>query len=236
MGLFNNLNTDGVERSEDQLGGSFSLLDSNIYTATIKAAYAGRSSAGAMNITLICNINNTEYTETVYITNRNGEPFFVDKNSQKKKFLPGYNIINSICMLCANKSIKDMDTEEKTLNIYDREAGKNVPKAVPVLTALSGQIISLGIIKEIRNKVKLENGEYVTVADTREENHIVAVFDPNTKQTLNERQDGKEADFYDKWLAKNQGITVDKRTVKDAPASKSGAATSTESPRKSLFG
>ena len=71
--MFGNMTTDGLEQSQDRLGG-FTLQESDIYLATIKAFYAGKADSGAMNITVIADLNGKEYRETIYITNKKGDP------------------------------------------------------------------------------------------------------------------------------------------------------------------
>lgn len=214
MALFAELDTQGVERSEDTLNSGFNLLDSDIYEAKIKAAYGGASQGGALSVTVVCDIKGQEYSETVYITRRDKLPYF-EKNG-KRRFLPGYNIMNSICKIATGKSLTELESEDKTLLIYDPNEKKRKPTEVPVLTELSGKSICLGIVKELRNKaVQDAQGVYKETAETREDNRINAVFDVDTHRTLNEIEDNKEAVFWDKWLEKNKGITVDRRTLKE---------------------
>ena len=218
MALFAELDTNGVERSEDTLGGGFNLLDSDIYEAKIKAAYGGASQGGALNVTVVCDINGQEYSETIYVTGRNKLPYF-EKNG-KRRFIPGYNIVNSICKIATGKSLTELDSENKILVVYDPNEKKRKPTEVPVLTGLSGKTICLGIVKELRNKaVQDAHGIYRDTEETREDNRINAVFDADTHRTLNEIEDNKEAVFWDKWLEKNKGATVDRRTVKEGVTS-----------------
>lgn len=233
MALFAELDTNGVERSEDTLSGGFNLLDSDIYEAKIKAAYGGASQAGALNVTVVCDIKGQEYSETIYITGRTKLPYF-EKNG-KRRFIPGYNIVNSICKIATGKGLTELDSEDKTLLIYDPNEKKRKPTEVPVLTELSGKTICLGIVKELRNKaVQDAHGIYRDTEDTREDNRINAVFDADTHRTLNEIEDNKEAVFWDKWLEKNKGITVDRRTVKEG-ATPTPAKPAEQKVRTSLF-
>lgn len=235
MALFAELDTKGVERSEDTLGGNFNLFDSDIYEARIKAAYGGASQAGALNVTLVCDIKGQEYSETIYITGRNKLPYS-DKNG-KRRFIPGYNIMNSICKIATGKGLTELDSEEKTLLVFDPVEKKQKPTEVPVLTDLSGKTICLGILKELRNKaVQNDQGQYVDTPETREDNRINAVFDPDTHRTINEIEDNKEAVFWDKWLEKNKGITVNRCTYKEGDKPPFSTNKSVEQkPRTSLF-
>ena len=67
MSLFGNLKADGLEETQDRLGG-YSPFDTDIYTGKIKMAYADKSDSGAQNVNLVVDINGKEYRETVYIT------------------------------------------------------------------------------------------------------------------------------------------------------------------------
>lgn len=235
MKLFENLDTNDVERTEDRVGSASRLLDSDIYVATIKAAYTGESKSGALSVTLMCDINGKDYSETLYITNKNKEPYFVNTSTRKKQFIPGYNYLNAICLVAAGKELKEVDTEEKVLSLYNFETQKNENTSVPVLVDLTGKQVALGIVKELRNKAELVDGKYVDTPDSREQNRIMAVFDPESHKTVNEALDDKEATFWDAWLERNKGKVVDRRTIKDAAPNTGSSAATTSAPRKSLF-
>ena len=247
MGLFNNLTTTGLEETEDRLGG-FALQDTNIYPATIKVAYAGKSEGGAQNVTFVLNLNGTEYNETVYVTNKKGENWFPNKDDKTKKVpLPGFTLVDDICQIVTGKGLAEQDTEEKIVKVYDREERKELPKSVPVLTGLTGQKIDLAIVKQTVNKqVKNEStGDYEPTDETRDENVIEKAFHPEFKVTVVEARkaatEGKEleATFYGKWLEKHKGVTRD-RTKKGATNSggTSGAPQAGQAQKKttSLFG
>lgn len=235
MKLFENLDTNDVERTEDRVGGNSRLLDSDIYIATIKAAYTGESKSGAISVTLMCDIDGKEYNETLYITNRNKEPYSVNTSTRKKSFIPGYNYMNAICLVAAGKELKEVEAEEKVLSLYSFETKKNENTSVPVLVELSGKKVALGIVKELRNKAELVDGKYVDTPESREQNRIMAVFDPESHKTVNEALDNKEATFWDAWLERNKGKVVDRRTIKDGAPTTSSGVSNTQAPRKSLF-
>lgn len=217
MGLFAELDTKNVERTEDTVGSGFSVLDSNVYDAKIKTAYAGSSKGGALRVTLVCDINGREYSEDIYITSRDKKPYFVTKQN-KKRFLPGYLIMDSVCKLTIGKGISDpkLESEEKVLNVYDPVEGKKKPTAVPVLVELAGKTVCLGILKELHNKTRQdESGAFVETSEARERNNINVVFHADTHKTLNEMEDGKDAVFYDKWLERNKFKVIDRRKVKN---------------------
>ena len=253
MSLFGNMKSDGLEETEDRLGG-FSSLETDIYTGVIKQMYAGQSAAGARSITILFDHDGKEYRETVYITNKNGENFFLNKDKDgkptgKKVPLPGFTIIDEICLVTNGKPLCDQAHEEKMVKVYDPDAKKELPKSVPVLIDLLGQTVSLAIVKVLENKsVKDGNGAYQPTADERESNVIEKVFHTETKMTVPEARQGAEAPtFYNAWLERNKGKTRDKRSIKDGQGGNTGrtgklqggppqAAGQQATARKSLFG
>jgi hypothetical protein len=223
--VFGNLTTDGLEETQDRLGG-FRVLESGPYTGTIKAAYAGKAaSSNAQSVTIILAHADGEYRETFWITNKNGENFFIDKNDAKKKVpLPGFTTVDDLCLVTTNKPLAQQPAEDKVMNIYDVEAKKELPKSVPMLVNLIGNEVTLGILKEVRNKqVKNSAGVYEDTADSREENVTDKIFHYPSNLTVVEARRGIQTPtFYGAWVEKNQGVTRD-RTNKDA-ASQNGRA------------
>jgi len=247
--IFGKLTSDGLEQTQDRLGGGYQPLDSDIYTGTIKTAYAGQAASGAMSVTLLVDLaDGREYRETLYVTNKKGENFFISE-AKKKVPLPGFTVVDDLCLIATGKPLAEQETEEKVVKVYDREAQAEVPKSVPMLMALLGQPVALGVIKQIVNKNEKQGDEYVPTAETREENYIDKVFHPELKLTVAEARNGQDkATFWDAWGERNKGQTRDKRTIKDGAASAPAGRTSTAKPgtppaaggqqpaRQSLFG
>lgn len=242
MGIFSNLKSEGLQQSEDRLGG-FQIFESDIYTAEVKMMYAGKSKDGAHNVTVVLDLGGKEYSETIYITSKKGENFYMTPDN-KKAPLPGFTTINEICLITTGKELNVQDTEEKTVKVYDPDVKQQVPKAVQMLTDAIGQKVSVGILKQLENKsVKNDaTGKYEATPETRDTNAIDKVFHPEFKVTVPEAREEKEAAFWDSWLKRNKGQTRDKRTIKDgAGAAASGAppkpgAPAAAAPKKSLFG
>lgn len=220
MSLFGKLTTDGLEEQTDRLGGGFTALDHNIYSGKLKALYAITAGSGAMGVVILFQHAGGEYRETVYVTNRNGENFFVDKTTQKKVPLPGFTTINNICMITTGKPLSEQTIEDKVFNIWDKEAGKELPKSVPTLVDTMGQDISFGILKYLEDKTKLEGNEYVPTGETRDTNQIHTVFHTESHSTLLEAEKGQDPTFWDKWVEKYVGTPAIDRTSKVPGVSK----------------
>lgn len=244
--LFGNLKSEGLEESQDRLGG-FRPLETDIYTGKIKALYAGKSDGGAASLTLIADFNGAEFRETFWITNKKGENFFLNKDDKTKKVpLPGFTIADDLCLIATGVPLSESAFEERTIKLYDYEAKKELPKGVDMLVAAIGQPISLGILKILENKSEKTgtgaDAEYTPTAETREINVTDKVYHPEQKLTVAEARQGQtEAKFWDSWLERNKGQTRDKRTIKDGAAGgartappKAGEVAATA--RKSLFG
>jgi hypothetical protein len=246
MSIFSGLTQEGLEETQDRLGG-FQPLETDAYDLEIKVAYAGQSEGGARNVTIVGDIDGREYRETIYVTNKKGENFFLNQNDNTKKVpLPGFTVVDDICLVTTEKPLAEQATEEKVVKIYDFEQRKEIPTSVPVLVDLVGKMVTLGIGQQLVNKnVKNQStGKYEPTADTRVENVIEKVFHHGTKMTVVEARNGKtEAEFYPLWVERNKGQQRDRRKLKDGgDAGSSGRpqagppASGSEATRKSLFG
>lgn len=251
MSLFKQLSTEGLEEQNDYLGGG-GAIDSDIYIGMIKVAYLITSKEGANAAQLILGINGGEVRETIYITNKKGENYFIKDG--KRIPLPGFTTIDNLCLIVTGNPLADQEdsVEEKVVNVYDYDLKKEVTKSVPVLTELTGKPIAVAISKVLENKNKKDNsGNYVATEEERTYNQIEAIFHPDLKLTVAEARDGKDVPaFWDAWLKRNKGVIRDKRTIKDGvsqggaagkPGSKNAGAPPTSGAaatggRKSLFG
>ena len=225
MSIFGNLTNEGLEETTDRLGG-FQIRATDIYPATIKAAYAGQSAGGARNVTVVVELPDGEYSETIYVTNKKGENWFLNQNDKSKKVpLPGFTTIDDICLVTTGKPLSEQDSEEKVVKVYDYDEKKELPKSVPVLTELTGKPVILGILKSIVDKnVKNDStGEYEPTGETRDKNVIEKVFhDPSKMTVVEARQGATEPVFFEKWLSKNKGNVRNKAKGADGKGAQSG--------------
>lgn len=246
MGLFGNLTNDGLEETQDRLGGG-GAKETDIYLATIKYAYAMKSQGGAQGVALEFTLEGAgDYRETVYVTNKKGENYFLNKDDKTKKVpLPGFTIIDDMCVMTTDKPLSEQADEEKTIKVYDFDEKKELPKSVPMLIDLVGKQVYLAIQKTLENKKEKQGDDYVAIADEVERNNIVKVFHNPTKMSVVEaRRGASEPEFFDKWLEKNKGQTYDKREIKDGAGGNAGRPGSNKTPpqagnaapRASLFG
>ena len=178
MSLLSNLKTSTtIQDEKDVLGGTFTVLDSDIYTGTIKYAYLQQAqSSSAMSLNLCVEIDGKEYKETLWMTNKNGDNFYVAKDGNQN-YLPGFTVANNIALFTCQKPLAELNTEDKILKLYNYEQKQEVPTQVPCITDMHGKDISLAIMKEVRPKQqKNDAGVYVDTTETREVNSIQKVF------------------------------------------------------------
>lgn len=247
--MFSNLTTDNLEQSEDRLGGGFEALPSGVYDGKIKLAYVGHAnSSKATSINLHIDVDGKEVRETIWITNRDGENFYVDKQDAKKRHpLPGFTTVDDICLLTTGEGLADQDFEEKIVKQYDATERKEMNKPAKVAINLLGKAIKIGLLREIVDKQKKDDsGNYVNTGETRTENTIDKVFHPETGRTVNEyRHEVETAEFLKAWEEKNAGKDRNKATGLSGGAG--GGATGTGrpnpfgqaaggEPKKKLFG
>lgn len=212
--LFGNLNIPtNVEQDSDFLGGT-GALDSDIYPATITHVYSKVAASGARALAFKFELNvggrNVPYSEDLYVTDRQGNVSFTHNGSTR--FLPGYNLINSITKALLGKEITQITSEKRVLPIYNYEMKKEVPTEVDAVTELFGKKVHIALQKVRKNKeVKDANGVYQPTAEERIYNSIDKIlFEVDGKiKTFNEATAQADATFAEGWLAKNKGNVRD---------------------------
>lgn len=245
MKMFGNLSGDGLEQTGDRLGGG-GVRESGAYDGTIKLAYAGKASASnAQSLNVVIDLGGSEYRETFWVTNKNGENFFLDKTDKNKKVpLPGYTMADDLCLLTTGFPLSEQNAAEKVISLYDYEQKKEVPTNAHVFLDLIGKQITVGLIKQTVDKTKKNDstGKYDPTGETRDENVTEKFFHFESKRTVTEIRTGMdEATFYPKWVEKNAGKTRDRSKGKEgqtgAPG-RPGAPPAAGAPKAqtSLFG
>ena len=236
MGMLDGLDvtSDVVSDEKDTLGGGY-LLESGVYDMLIEMAYFDKSKGGAKCLNISCKgDNDTNFRQTIYFTNKAGKAYY--ERDGKKHTLPGYNQLNALSLLSVGKEFKDLDTEEKMVNVYDYDQKKEVPMAKEVAMSLIGGKIKLGITKTIENKNTLQGNAYKPTNDKRTFNEINKVFRQSDGLTVTEiKASVSTPEFLPKWEDEWDGKDNDKfKEIAGAPAAQgsTGAPTPTAS---SLF-
>lgn len=215
----------GEER--DSLGGGF-LLPSGSYDMTCTAFYSGKYESGAGYVVAeFVTDDGKKFKIQECTSNKAGENFYIDKESQEKKFLPGYNKINSIALLASRKSLGDGDWQNKVVKVYNREAKADVPTEVPMNMTVVGKKVTLGILEVEVNKTQKNDatGKYDPIAETRVENQLDKVFEFESKKTIAEfRAKAEKATFHGDWVKKYQGEKQNRVKTTGLAATNGGGA------------
>ena len=176
------------EKVEEDFIGGGGLLDTDIYTATVKAVYETESTKSkAVALNFILDIDGKEVRQQIWMTNGKGGITYKAKDGSEKN-LPGYNQVNSLFMLALGKEIGDTDVEEMTLKLYDYDAKAEVPKQVDCYTDLHGVEIQVAIQRQTVDKTKKDDntGKYEPTGETRDENEIIKFFPAAAQVTISE--------------------------------------------------
>lgn len=226
MSIFGNaVDTSTVAKEKDF---SKRTVDTGAYGGTIDIAFAGQSKGGARSVTINLSLDGgKKVSDTVYITNKAGDVTFEDKEGNKQ-FLPGYALINNLCIMATGKGLQDLaeTVETKTVKLFDFDAKKEVPTDVQAITKLTGCRVLVSILEEEYEKKKQDaaSGEYLGTGEFAVKNVILKVFHPDTRQTPVEIRDEAEATYLDKWLETNKGkMKVAPRSA--APVNQNSAPT-----------
>ena len=229
MSLFKNLTVSSdIEQDKDTLGTSkFAPWESGAYDVVIDLAYVEESKGGAMGVNFVFKTQDgKELNQTIYMTSgkEKGQLNYYVSKDGAKHYLPGFTLVNDICLLTLGEEIKDLETETKVLSIYNYDAKKELPTKKEVLTDLLGKDVTLGIQKVLEDK-------YNKPGETRTVNVISKVFREADKKTTNEVRSESAAEFYPTWVEKNAGILVNKvgKSKQETPFAPD------DKPKKSLF-
>lgn len=229
-----------VEEQQDRIGGGGYLVQSGIYPAIVKLAYitnSASSKAKAMN--LVLEVDGKEIREQVWMTNKEGKPSY--EKDKKKFMLPGYEMINDLCLVTTGLPFTEQTIAEKTIKVYDFDAKAEVEKSLPVVTSiLTLPLLTAVLLVKDNKKVKDNAGDYVASSETREFNEFDKFFHKDTKKTVVELKRGgdiKEADmFFTLWSAKNANELRDRSKAVAGQAPSGGTASkATGGGTKSLF-
>lgn len=224
MGILDTLTTNDTEikPETDSIGTSFEPLESNIYDLTILLSYISVANSEAMALNILFETSdNKQLRQQFWMTSgkaKGKKNFYEKKNKQgqtEKFYLPGFNQANGIALLTCNKSINQLTTETKTINLYDFDQKKEVPTDVDMVVELIGKSISAGVIKQVVDQNKADaKGVYHPTGKTRTENEVDKLFHSDGRTIVEIKAKEEKAMFRDSWLKKWVGVVKDKTQAK----------------------
>ncbi|MGL4616530.1 MAG: hypothetical protein ACRCVV_22085 [Shewanella sp.] len=199
---------ENVQDNNESVGG-WSADDSGVQAVILTAAYITVSKKGSSAVNFATkNKEGDERNHTIYFTNGKGEVFYTDKKTGEARKLPGYQILDNICLATCGKTFMQVYQAKqiKTIDLYDSESRKEIPTQVPTLPAMCKKLVKLGIIKVSENGFK--NGKQTN--ERREKNEIHMVFIAASNLTPKEAASGvTEPKQYNKWVKYWEGRVKD---------------------------
>ena len=234
--MFENLETlDDIEEEKDVIGQG--VIDSGLGLYTIAKAYFTESKGGALALNFEGKDNNGQYLrEQFWVKSgkaKGCKNYYKDKNGNKR-YLPGFNMANSLCQLVINKEISKCEVKKTKISLWNNNTKSLEETEVDALPELLSKKIGIGAIKCRSNKVKYnqDTGKYDEINEERFTNEIDKFFHPKTGQTITEMKGKSKAVFKDKWVNKWRGKTKD--TYKEVDEGTYGSPLD-QSPAESLF-
>lgn len=202
---FNIKTAKGIEEAEDTVG-SGGALASNVYPMKLKNAYLHIADSGSQALATEIEVEgNRIIRPTFYVTTKEGNNYYETKDG-KKKYLQGYLIADALAMLATEgeAGIGDLDTEQKTITVYDSEKGGEVNKKVDAFVDLIGLEFNGGLLKVVKPKsTKNTDGTYTeSKTETVEINELDKVFNEDGFTTIELQNGDEEPEFINRWLAR----------------------------------
>lgn len=238
MSLFANLTrSEDIAAASDNTGRA--RLQQGLHEMTVEYAYVVQAASGATGVALKLTSEAGTHNETVYVTSgtaKGGKHYYTDAKGVQR-YLPGFTLINDMCRLTLDKELAELETEEKTLMLYNYDAKKEMPQNVQVFMDLVGQTALVGIKATEEDKYKTPTESVVKLS-------VDKVFHPETRCTVVELESGLTEGVYADTWAKNNAEVQDKRVLSKGglkPANSTapfngGTPPATGEKKPSLFG
>lgn len=229
--------------SGDVVGGGFRPFESNVYNFEIEYAFLDISKSEAKCVKLHCKSDDgRRFRQDIYFTSgkaKGCKSTYVDKHDGTLKLLPGYELVNDLCLLAARKNLVKLapQIQKKTIQLYDFEAKAEVPTDVQMMMPLVGKKITACIQQQIVDKnVENSSGNYVPSGYTRLQSEIVKFLNFKDGRTVGEIQKKEEGTYLAKWLKLNEEQVSDRSKGKKGlvtenkatPANTASASTSAD--------
>jgi len=222
-------NINNVELQVDKVNDSKWIKNSGIYTTEIEMAYMMESKGGAKGISLhFVTEKGEKYNKDIYMTNKKGSPYYIDKQTKEQRLLPGANDVIKYCELITGKRDAYNVTEDTIYPVWDKESKGEIDKTVSSVVPLIGKIVQLALRETVEDKTALNSGSgnWEPTGDTKIVIEIAAMLDGVTGKTLGEKTAGLESTYKDKFLNKiaEDPIFVPKKVVGTLPPGVSGGS------------
>jgi hypothetical protein len=222
------LDTDTVQTTEnDYLSGDNFLLETGLYTLTIKQMYPVKNKDGSHSMQLVLEdeTSGKRFSPMIYFLNKDGKSSTIAQfgiNKGKKVPILGFSRLEQICQYAANMSLEEAGQTAKIKSVTKPFGTDTI--SVDMFMAVIGKKINMLIEKQRVNKKEenLSTGKWEPINDERVVNEIAKILDAD-KFTEAERGKVTEPMFVNTWLEKNQGKIIDRyKAIPGLPGAKTG--------------
>jgi len=235
-----------VRENKDTVKSSFGVLETNIYKAKIVKAYihTAKSGAEAYKIELKTEsgqiIRETEYFQSGKA--KGYQLFWTDREGVDHD-LPGYSKFNELLVSVLGDDLlfqgedgenylgdifdlsENGEVVTKNIPIYDFSKGKEVPTKLPVIEAILGKEVLIGLhdcyididAKDSEGNFIKDGKKNKPSGKSKRVNQIDKYFNVETDQTYSEYMSDTEAKFKDTWIEASNGKVYDLTQNKIAP-------------------
>jgi len=200
------IGSDIEKGNPDSLGGGYTK-NTGLYPANVDMAYMSKSKGGALALNLHLKLasDKSVIRQTLWVTSgdaKGNKNYYVNQ-AGKKFLLPGMQLANQIAIITTGQEMAALTPEAKTIKLWDRDAGAEKPQEVPVVTAMLGKPLLIGLLKHRENRnVNDGSGNYVPSREERIFNEIDKVFYPDGFSVTEKEAQAEEAKFHKQWAAK----------------------------------
>ena len=243
---------DVVQKEETDVLSSGGVFDTDVYSLKCKYAYMEENKVkkddGTEKVTSVmfyASFTDTATDRTIRFSEciasaKTGKlkPTYTDKKTNKEVLLPGYTKVVSL-LQAAGMSIKtlaELAPEPKTLQLYDFDAGKEVPQEKAVILDMSGAEITAAIYRQVETKMAKDpaTGSYSVATAEEKEVNIFEKFGNAEGATNQELRAGEPATFLADWQEMHKGKIRDKRKKGATAGGTAGSTGGTPPAKKKL--
>ena len=229
MGLFSNVKSSTkTEKVTDRVGG-FVIHETGVYEATLRRMYASKADSGSLGVTLELDLftdpnsdKTTRMTKTIYVTNSEGENFFISQKDNKQYMNSGWLMIDAIANFATDgeAGLAELETEEVFIKrTVDGQETTVTVEGYPEVADLS---LNIGLMKVNKPVSKKVDGKWVDTEEMRDENEIERIFNEEGFTFLEWEANQLDApEFINKWEKEWKGKT---KTIKPKVAKTSRTA------------
>jgi hypothetical protein len=223
-----------VEEERDIIGGA-AILPSNVYKGVVELVYLDAASSGAISVNINFKTDSgRNVRQTVYISNKKKEFFYTNKDN-KNLPLPGYSQMDAFFKSVTGKGIADQNKEDKVINLYNREAKKEIPQTRTVFMDTINKPAAVGIL-EVSEEITTKESDYKQgTGEYRQFNELHKWFDPDNGLTNVEKAAGEtEPKVLANWKKTYEG-KLQTRNAPEKASGTPGAPKPANKPTESLF-